>query len=121
MAAHRVVSRYTRQYADPIAVRAGEPITPGKEDHEYPGWIWCTDARGRSGWVPLAIVDRDAGVARRDYSALELSVEPGELVTVEEEESGWALCRNATGSRGWVPCASLTATSDAADDNCAQG
>lgn len=104
---YRAIAAYTRLYPDPIAVRAGEPIAVGREDDEYPGWIWCTDKRGRSGWVPLTIVDRQAGVARQDYSALELSVEPGELLTVEQEESGWALCRNAAGERGWVPLANL--------------
>ena len=103
----RVISGYTRVYEDPVAFRAGEPITLGREDDEYPGWIWCTDSRGRSGWVPLTIVDREAAVARQDYSALELSVEPGALLMIEQEESGWALCRNASGERGWVPLANL--------------
>jgi hypothetical protein len=49
-------------------------------------------SNGRSGWVwvPLVIVDREAAIAREDYSALELTVEPGDLLVVQREESGWA-------------------------------
>lgn len=103
----RVISGYTRVYPDPIELRAGESVVLGQEDDEYPGWVWCTDQRGRSGWVSLTIVDRDAAIAREDYSAAELSAEPGEVLLVDREESGWALCRNAAGERGWIPLANL--------------
>jgi hypothetical protein len=103
----RVSRGYTRVYTDPIAIQAGDPLTLGLEDDEYPGWIWCTDPHGRSGWAPLAIINRDAAVALEDYSAAELSAAAGEVLVVEREESGWAFCRNAAGERGWLPLANL--------------
>jgi len=39
----------------------------------------------------------------RDYDAIELSIEPGERLTIETEESGFYLAVAADGSRGWVP------------------
>ncbi|HKV85892.1 MAG TPA: SH3 domain-containing protein, partial [Ktedonobacterales bacterium] len=68
-------------------------------------WIWCTDARGKSGWVPAGAIERRGatGLGSRDYSAVELSVTAGEALTVEEELSGWLLCATDDGRRGWVP------------------
>jgi SH3-like domain-containing protein len=45
------------------------------------------------------------GTARilRDYSSMELTVSPGEVVTGFETVEGWIRCRNANGDEGWVP------------------
>ncbi len=45
-------------------------------------------------------------VARRDYDATELTVRPGETVTVLEEVSGWVLCRRDD-DEGWIPAGCL--------------
>jgi hypothetical protein len=107
----RVVASYAAQYADPITFRRGETIVVTDREEpwrENPArmWVWCEDARGKSGWVPTSYVERHdggSGVGLRDYSAVELSVSPGELVTVEEEVAGWLLCDTDDGRRGWVP------------------
>ncbi len=39
----------------------------------------------------------------QDYSARELTVQPGEEVVIEEARHGWLLVRNAQGERGWIP------------------
>jgi uncharacterized protein YgiM (DUF1202 family) len=88
-------------------VRAGEEVTVGHEDTQYPGWIWCTDLRGKSGWVPKSILEFsfDGKAARpfEDYDATELTVARGDMVTVLREESGWLWCENAQEKRGWIP------------------
>lgn len=107
----RVVATYEAQYADPISFQRGEAITitereePWRENPDWM-WVWCEDARGKSGWVPVSYVERRGardGVGLRDYSAVELSVAAGAAVTVEEEEGGWLLCATDDGRRGWVP------------------
>lgn len=81
----------------------------GGRDDEYPGWIWATAPDGRSGWVPehFLTIEGDRGRSLRDYSAVELDVAEGSLVTVLEELLGWALVENG-GRRGWVPLTHLS-------------
>lgn len=107
----RVITAYTAQYPDPITFARGETITvTGREGpwRQNPAWmwVWCEDARGKSGWVPTSYVERRGegiGSGLRDYSAVELSVLAGELLTVEDEEAGWLLCVTEDGRRGWIP------------------
>jgi hypothetical protein len=106
----RVTTSYEAQYADPITFHAGEEVAvtdreePWQENPDWV-WVWCTDARGKSGWVPRGYVQRRgaAGVGLRDYSAVELTVVTGAMLTVEEEQAGWLLCVADDGRRGWVP------------------
>jgi uncharacterized protein YgiM (DUF1202 family) len=105
---HRTVQHpHTTTYYDPITIRAGEEVTVGHEDAEFPGWVWCTDPRGKSGWVPKSTLEFsfDGNSARsfEDYDATELTVSRGDMVTVLGEESGWLWCENARGKRGWIP------------------
>jgi hypothetical protein len=106
----RVTADYRAQYSDPISVRAGEALeVSGREDRwdDKPDWVWlwCTDPRGKSGWMPQGYVELIGGQgrARRDYAATELSVSAGETVNAEQEESGWLWCTNQQGGSGWVP------------------
>ena len=99
-----VTAPWTAKYDDPISVAAGEPVEIGRSDDEYPGWAWCTDPRGKEGWMPLAFLDATASppVALRDYDARELTVVPGDRLTPLEEHAGWIRC--SVGDRtGWVP------------------
>lgn len=101
----RVVLAYEACYPDPLTVSAGELVHVGRRDEEWPGYVWCTTREGKAGWVPEGYLEQDGstGRLRCDYSARELSVRPGELLTVEVEESGWLWARNPAGERGWVP------------------
>lgn len=87
----RVVKPYTAQYPDPIELRTGNPVSLGKRDPEFPGWIWATSSiSGKSGWVPEQFLSAEDGDPRalRDYSAQLL---------------GWALVETQDGARGWLP------------------
>ena len=101
-----ILSEYTAIYADPIAVRRGDRLIIGQADTDWPAFVWCTGPDGRSGWMPAQFFEQDtaeSGVALRDYSALELSVQADEHVTLVEEAGGWWWVTNATGLSGWVP------------------
>ncbi|MBL8893638.1 MAG: hypothetical protein JNJ53_03495 [Rhizobiales bacterium] len=101
-----VTKSYRRPYQNPISVAAGTPVVPDFEKYsEVPGWVWCSAEDTRAGWVPRAYLAGSGCNWRvtRDYDAIELSVEPGERLTIETEESGFYLAIAADGSRGWVP------------------
>ena len=100
----RITTAYLPQYSDPIQVRAGERVTIGDADPQFPGWKWCRARDGREGWVPAELIANDAaGVMLQDYSAQELAVASGEEVRVEDRRHGWLLVRNDRGERGWIP------------------
>jgi hypothetical protein len=44
-----IVSDYSPQHDDPIRAASGQVVQVGREDDEYPGWLWCTATDGRSG------------------------------------------------------------------------
>jgi SH3-like domain-containing protein len=101
----RILVEHKIEYADPICVTAGERVSVGREDDEFPGWRWCKASDGREGWVPVELLSKQRGEATvlQDYSARELPVHPGEEVVVEEARHDWLLVRNARGERGWIP------------------
>jgi uncharacterized protein YgiM (DUF1202 family) len=85
---------------------AGEHMSIGREDDEFPGWKWCRASSGLEGWVPVELLS-DASATETavlcDYSSRELAVKPGEEVTVEDSRHEWLLVRNKQGERGWIP------------------
>jgi hypothetical protein len=73
----RVIQAYHSAFTDPLIARQGDQLRFERRESEWPGWIWCTDPSGRSGWVPESWVELGTGVCtlKRDYAATELSVE----------------------------------------------
>jgi hypothetical protein len=102
---YRVVKPYTRQYADPISFERGESITVERQDDQFPGWWWCTDKRGKSGWVHREFFEEDdyRMLATEDYIAWEINVTEGDMLAGEREVGGWLLATTTAGERGWVP------------------
>lgn len=114
----RVIKDYQAEYPDPIAVEAGETFavsekTSAWENNPERIWVWCTDQREKSGWVPENLIQMDAngktGSMVTAYSARELTVTAGQELTIEQEESGWFWCCNQLGEYGWVPISHVMA------------
>ena len=105
----RIKVEYRAEYRDPIRVTAGERVSVGREDNEFPGWRWCKASDGREGWVPVELLSNEGGkaVVSEDYSARELAVRPGEEVLIEDARHDWLLVRNAQGERGWIPASHI--------------
>jgi hypothetical protein len=101
----RAIAPHAAASTAPLKAKRGEFITCGQSDDEWPGWIWCTNADGKSGWVPEVFIQMrgERGWMVRDYDATELSVREGEELQVEEEVSDWLLCVGEKGQRGWIP------------------
>ena len=114
-----VKSQYRCAYPNPIRLAAGEQVSLGGGDDEFPGWIWTIRGDGQCGWAPVPIFERaysesttdtQAAKTNRDYDATELDVEPGDPVRVLELLGGWARVEaqpHAYPTVGWVPQACL--------------
>lgn len=106
----QVTTAYHMAYSDPLTLRMGERVTVVARDTEWPAYVWCTSATGKGGWVPVRYlaIDGATGRALREYSARELTVAVGELLSVLDEEGGWYWAENGCGERGWVPSENVT-------------
>jgi SH3-like domain-containing protein len=100
-----IIKPHVRSYEESLSASNGVTLVITPKESEWPGWLWCTTPDGRSGWVPQAFVKQEdnRAILLRDYDAVELTVSPGEMITVLERVAGWAWCRNAKGELGWVP------------------
>ncbi|MBA2680718.1 MAG: hypothetical protein H0U76_20275 [Ktedonobacteraceae bacterium] len=108
----RVTKDYRASNTDPISVQANELFSVSEKMDSWNGnpewiWIWCTDQRGKSGWVSKKILhmnsDNRTATTSSAYSASELTVVEGDELEVVEEESGWLWCIDPQGNQGWVP------------------
>src|SRR5579863_9869553 len=112
-----MVKDYNAQFPDPISVNAGEvfhvsdKVEPWNNNPDWL-WVWCTNQRGKSGWVPKDIIvfnaDGVSGTVRDPYDATELSVAIGEELVAHQEAAGWFWCTNRAGKSGWVPLDNIT-------------
>jgi hypothetical protein len=105
MPSYRVLKPYTRQYPDPIRFAQGEAILRERKDDEFPGWWWCTDQRGKSGWVHEAYFEEEDYriLGKHDYHAWELTVSEGEVLEGIGDIGGWLMASKPDGEQGWVP------------------
>ena len=102
-----VTKSYEQPYENPLAVVAGAQLTPNFEElTKKEGWVWCTARDGRSGWTPRSWLTQSDGkwYANREFNAIELTVDPGEILKVDYEESGFVWVEKQDGKVGWVPC-----------------
>lgn len=96
---------------DPIVLEKGQLVKTGEEDQRWGNWIHCETLEGAmKGWVPAQIIVGRGSGARitEDYTAEELSAEPGETLVSQRELNGWVWCRNRQRQEGWVPLENLT-------------
>ena len=107
---YRATKGWAVTYPDPIRGAAGDRLALGRRDDKYPGWVWATAADGRAGWVPESWlhVEGESGVLLRDYTAAELALEIGDVVTGELSQGGWLWATAADGRTGWTPLHCLT-------------
>jgi hypothetical protein len=101
-----VIRDHEGGHPNPIRFGADEVLRWERRPTEWEGWLWCTDAKGVTGWVPGAYVAKlDAALCRtlREYDATELPVNLGDELDVHFAESGWLWCTTADCRKGWVP------------------
>ncbi|TXI45477.1 MAG: peptide-binding protein [Lysobacter sp.] len=106
----RILHDYRTQYANPIRFAAGDVVTLGVRDTEWPAFVWTITADGNAGWAPfdwLTPLGENRAEALRDYSAQELDVDAGDEVTLHHALGGWWWCEDANGRCGFVPAEHL--------------
>lgn len=108
----KVIEVYKTPYDRPITFQAGETVTIGDRDDEYPGWIWTKTPCGNQGWAPESILKIDSAnttaIAIETYSAKELNTHLGEWLTVHRELNQWLWVSNQQGEAGWIPAKTVT-------------
>ena len=109
----RVETAYDAAYPAPLSAAVGDTLRIERRDTEWPGWLWGVASDGVAGWVPeawLRIMDVDTATLLRDYTARELTLAAGDLLTAAFTESGWRGATDAAGGSGWVPVRNLVRT-----------
>lgn len=101
----RVIEKHVASFPYSMVVKEGEEVDVGREDDEMPGWFWCTNSEGVSGWIPEDYIKIEGNKGRIlvDYDTIEFTVEVGETLEYIKEAQGWAWCRDGEGRLGWVP------------------
>ena len=109
-----VTSGYQSAYPDPLRLRLDEKITVEQKECNWPGWLWCTDSNGKSGWIPevFVAINGNEGTVVEEYDATELSVKKGDRLNVIREVAGWLICSTSDGRTGWVPIENTDWTSE---------
>lgn len=113
----RVVAAWISSTNNPIVLAPEDIVVPDTsrkdENPDWQGWVWCK-AGESEGWVPEQILEFEAKSSgerarvTRHYSARELSVDEGEVVTIIEMLNGWAWVENVSNQeQGWVPLQNL--------------
>jgi hypothetical protein len=105
----RVVERHRAPDRPAIRVAAGDRVTLGDRDAEWPQFVWTSLASGLGGWVPSALFDAERGQASalEDYDTRELDAEPGEDLVLHREYADWWWVENARSECGWIPARKL--------------
>ena len=100
-----VIKSHTASYSEALIASKGRRLRFERKPTEWQGWLWCTAADGKTGWVPESWVEIEDETCTllRDYTTAELTVAVGEHLEGEIIESGWLWARTEPGAWGWVP------------------
>ncbi|MHA1958791.1 MAG: SH3 domain-containing protein [Candidatus Thorarchaeota archaeon] len=108
----RVAKKHESENPISLVARKEDVLKGEEKETEWEGWLWCVNEAGIHGWVPKAYLKPLTKPGNfqllQDYSARELSVEPGLEVIVLLEESEWVWVRNPIGDEGWIPKRNLS-------------
>ncbi len=82
-----------------------EVIKEYQDDPQWPNWHWCVGQNKTEAWVPgqFLQIDGKIGIMKREYNAIELSVQVGEKLRVHEVINGFGWAEKQDGAQGWVP------------------
>ncbi len=92
-----------------IELKKGERVSPVKiyeGNKEWPNWIYCKKLENNEeGWVPFQIIKikGETAIVKEDYSAREMNVNKGDIVTGLKRLNGWIWCIKADVKDGWIP------------------
>ena len=101
----RVVQQHRAPDRPAIQVQAGDRVTLGERDTEWPEFVWTSLASGLGGWIPSPLFDADTGEASalEAYDTRELNADVGDELQLHREQAQWWWATNASGDSGWIP------------------
>ncbi|WP_405108019.1 SH3 domain-containing protein [Paenibacillus sp. FSL K6-1217] len=113
MQRYTVIKAHTSTYPDPIILQKGQEVWYGREDTQFPNWIFCKSvSTNKEGWVPKQILtspdSHDIAKVIEDYSAHELTVTQGEILWGLKHLNDWTYCKTDNNEYGWVPAFCLS-------------
>jgi hypothetical protein len=91
-----------------LEVKKDDFVTIRKYDDrpEWKDWIWC-ETSSSSGFIPhnlIEEVNENTGKVLEDYTAKELGVGAGEVITGIKKHQGWVFGINdISKEQGWLP------------------
>jgi hypothetical protein len=53
---YQVISNYESAYPDPLVFHKEDMLKIETKTSEWPGWVWCTNENGKSGWTPRSYI-----------------------------------------------------------------
>lgn len=109
-----VIAPHRSEFPQPISFAKGSLIAIG-EKYEGPegwdNWYLCRTRDSQEGWVPGQILEQESpgnGIALEDYTAMELNVDAGDVLSGTRILNGWVWChQTSTTLSGWVPLKNL--------------
>lgn len=111
---YRVIKQHTSEFPNPMVISKGERLTVGEksDDNEaWKGWYFCETQDQIKGWVPKQVINwlsGNQGEALENYTAKEMDVSEGEVLTGIKELNGWIWCQHPDSKEeGWVPAENL--------------
>ncbi len=104
------IDQHHSEYPEPITFAKGALLVIGEKyegSEDWNNWYLCHTADQQKGWVPGQVIewiDACNGRALEDYTAQELDVSKGDVLTASRIMNGWAwCCRLSDCQSGWVP------------------
>ena len=110
----QVIKGYECSYPNPLKINEGQEIKiiPKDLPSKWPGWHWCEDQKGNSGWISenYFIQLAEKTIVTKQYDGRELSVNKKDKVNILFEDHGWVWCRDLKEEIGWLPTDSIKFT-----------
>lgn len=104
------IGQHRSEFPEPITFARGARLVIGEKyqgPEGWDNWYFCSTADRQKGWVPGQIIewlDGSHGSAAEDYTARELDIDEGDVLTASRTMNGWVwCCRASDGLSGWVP------------------
>ncbi len=100
---YEVIVEHHASFPYTVHLKRGAVITV--TDREEDGWAWCITHDEQGVWIPKTYLRQNNRAATMlvDYDSTELDVGIGATLKSITVESGWLLCINSSGHKGWVP------------------
>lgn len=108
---YQVTRDYKSPYPNPLIFKKGDRVEIGEEfndDPDWKNWLWC-EGPDHKAWVPKQFLKMNGkeGILKRDYDAMELSVNVGEALLIQKIVNGFGMAEKSDGTKGWVPMKNL--------------